>query len=80
MPDGTVDVINDPCTRIAAGTPVVWHELPNAGVSQDTLICEGDTAGLSFNFPAGNGPFQVVVNDGNADSVYAGFPMVTSFR
>jgi gliding motility-associated-like protein len=72
LPDGTVDYLNDPCTRITPGTPVVFHELPDATISKDTLICDGGTADLELNFPAGNAPYSVIVNDGTSNVTYTG--------
>jgi gliding motility-associated-like protein len=72
LPDGTVDIVNDLCYSLAPGTPVVFHELPDATISKDTLICDGGTADLELNFPAGNAPYSVIVNDGTSNVTYTG--------
>ena len=71
LSDETVD-LTDLCLSVAPGTPVVFHELPDATMGSDVLICDGDTADLTFNFPAGNAPYSVIVNDGTNNVTYTG--------
>ncbi|MFT6846136.1 MAG: hypothetical protein ACJAUV_002341, partial [Flavobacteriales bacterium] len=72
LPDNTVDVINDLCYNLAPGTPVVFHELPDATMGSDTTICEGQTASLILTFLKGKAPYEVVINDGINDISYTG--------
>ncbi len=57
------------CFSISQGTPVVFYELPVAQLSGDATICEGGSSDLVFNFTAGTGPYEVVINDGANDTV-----------
>ena len=55
MADGHVDQLED-CFQVSRGTPVVWHELPTATISQDGEICEGESYVLEVSF-TGQSPF-----------------------
>lgn len=66
--DGMGNVnINDNCLQVAAGTPVIFREIPSAILSGDNAICLGDTTSLSFLF-TGQSPWSLTYWDG-VDSV-----------
>ena len=66
--DGTNNVdLNHLCFSIAAGTPVIFYERPEASISGDADLCTGNNANLIFNFSAGVAPFEVVILDGNTN-------------
>ena len=55
---GIVDM-NDPCFRVAVGTPVIFNPLPDGNISGNTEICEGGSTDISFNL-IGTPPFSIV--------------------
>ncbi len=60
----------DLCFIVAPGTPVVWHELPDANIAiTPTNICPGDPAILDINSTKGTAPFDyvIVLNTGTND-------------
>lgn len=59
---GNVD-LNDPCLSVSNGTPAIWHEVPNAYLSGDTLLCNNNQTFLHVNLN-GNFPisFSLVTN------------------
>lgn len=65
---GGVDVSHT-CFDLAPGTPVQFLEAPEAVISGTTTICTGDGAVLTFNFPTGTGPFNIVFSDGGGNNV-----------
>lgn len=57
MGNGVVNP-NDTCFMVAAGTPVIWHSLPDASLGMDTLVCAGTL--LEYDvLLAGDGPFDL---------------------
>ncbi len=60
--NGNVDQ-SDPCLSVAAGTPVVFLELPTAVLSGGGTICENEVADLTVHF-TGEGPwtFEYQIN------------------
>ncbi len=66
---GNVNV-NHLCFSIGVGTPVTFYELPEANISGNAVICEGASSDLSFNFPKGIAPFEVVVLDENTNTTF----------
>ena len=56
------------CFQIAAGTPVVFVETPEATISGDADICNGEAATLTINITAGIPPFDIVYSDGSGTS------------
>ncbi len=59
---GNVD-LNDPCLKIAQGTPVVFNEIPTAALSGGNTICEGESAILTFTL-TGTAPWNIQYSDG----------------
>ncbi len=59
---GNVD-LNDPCLKIAQGTPVVFNEIPTAALSGGSTICEGESAMLTFTL-IGTAPWNIQYSDG----------------
>ncbi len=55
---GIVDM-NDPCFRVAVGTPVIFNPLPDGSISGSAAICEGSSTDISFDL-TGTAPFSVV--------------------
>lgn len=48
----------DLCFDVAPGTPVIWHELPDADIDiTPSNICQGDNATLTINALNGSAPF-----------------------
>lgn len=69
MDDGTANVdLNHLCFDMAPGVPITFYELPSASVTGDASICSGNSADLIFTFPAGTGPFDVVLLDLNTNT------------
>ncbi|MFK8101084.1 MAG: gliding motility-associated C-terminal domain-containing protein [Saprospiraceae bacterium] len=60
---GMVDLMH-PCLNVSAGTPVIFHNLPEATISGDATICAGTPTDLLINFTQGTGPFDIVIFDG----------------
>jgi gliding motility-associated-like protein len=58
---GNVDD-TDPCLDVAAGTPVVFFELPTGDLTADASICNGDAATLSVAL-SGDAPWTVTIDD-----------------
>jgi gliding motility-associated-like protein len=54
---GTVD-LSDNCLSVSQGTPVVFHDLPNAQISGGGNICSTDCIDIPVNF-TGEGPFTL---------------------
>ncbi|MEM8908812.1 MAG: SprB repeat-containing protein, partial [Bacteroidota bacterium] len=52
------------CFGVAQGSPVIFHDIPQAVISGGASICSGETASLTFNFNAGTAPFDVTYTDG----------------
>ncbi len=51
-------LITDPCLKVSAGTPVVWHDAPTAQIfSQNFDICPGESQALTIFF-TGQAPFN----------------------
>ena len=48
---------------------IVVHELPTAEMTGESVICEGDLSTMSVEL-TGNGPWDIVVNDGANDLEY----------
>ncbi|MBI5916328.1 MAG: gliding motility-associated C-terminal domain-containing protein [Bacteroidetes bacterium] len=60
--DGTGNVdTNDPCFQVAAGTPVIFYEIPTASLSGATEICPGESADLTIGL-TGDSPWAVTIN------------------
>jgi gliding motility-associated-like protein len=60
----------DLCFIVAPGTPVIWHELPDATIAiTPTNICPGDPAVLDINAVKGTAPFdyEIVLTPGGND-------------
>lgn len=51
--------INDACTDVALGTPVVFNDLPEATISGSTTLCFGENAEIEFTVQ-GTGPFTIL--------------------
>lgn len=72
---GAVDLTDD-CLSVSVGTPVVFECLPTATFTGNAVLCEGDSAAITFDLN-GEGPYNVVVSDGitqiNLDDVSDGF-------
>jgi gliding motility-associated-like protein len=60
MVAGSVD-LNDPCLQVAAGTPVVFYDIPDGTIAGGTEICEGEPADLILNLQ-GESPWTVEIN------------------
>lgn len=61
--NGGVD-LQDPCSQVAQGTPIVFYELPMALILGDTNICVGGSANLKLNL-TGASPWDVTINGQN---------------
>ncbi len=57
---GSIDLM-DPCLSIAAGTPVVFYEVPSASISGGVEICPGESADLTIDL-TGDSPWSVLIN------------------
>jgi gliding motility-associated-like protein len=70
LANGRIDLA-DPCLSIAAGTPVVWEQGPTADLQGENLLCEGESARLTYVF-TGSGPFtaKLVTSDGARDTTF----------
>jgi gliding motility-associated-like protein len=55
---------NNPCLKVAAGAPVIFHAVPDGHLTvSSTEICKGETVDIVFNLE-GVGPFDVNYFDG----------------
>lgn len=71
---GIVD-ITDPCLDVAAGTPVVFFELPTGDLTADASICNGEDATLSIAL-SGDAPWNITIDDDMGGSTdYPGINM-----
>lgn len=61
IPTG-VDLL-DPCLSVAPGPPVVWNKNPDGQLSAPGIICQGDSAALTFTLN-GTGPFNIQYAEG----------------
>ncbi len=68
---GNIDV-TDVCLSVSPGTPVVFHDLPQATLSGPSYVCMGSNAQLQLNFTAGSSPFEVAIFDGGATTTTSG--------
>ncbi|MCB0642045.1 MAG: gliding motility-associated C-terminal domain-containing protein [Phaeodactylibacter sp.] len=67
--DGTIDT-NDPCVSVAAGTPVLFHSLPEVSFVADATVCEGETATLTLSVQAESCvDITYTVSDGSSGSL-----------
>ncbi len=53
--------LSDPCLQVAAGSPVIFHEIPTAVLIGGEDVCEGDSSELEIQF-TGVPPFDVTLN------------------
>lgn len=53
---GAID-LTDNCLSVAPGTPVIFHDFPDAGFSSDLEVCKDEDVSINVNF-TGNAPFQ----------------------
>lgn len=60
---GQVD-INDACTDVTAGTPVLWNDVATGSISGTQNLCAGGNATIFFNF-TGTSTYSATVTDGN---------------
>lgn len=61
--DGTGNIDQSQiCFSVAAGTPVVFQELPEATISGEASICVGEDVPLTINFTGGIAPFDVIIS------------------
>ena len=67
--DGTEVDLNDPCLSVAAGTPVVFNQLPTATMNVTPQICEGGTGQLTFTVGGQTGTFILTLDDGTTYTV-----------
>lgn len=57
--DGTGNVdLTDNCLKVAAGTPIIFYEIPEATLTGTTDICEGESTDLSINL-TGQSPWTI---------------------
>jgi gliding motility-associated-like protein len=70
----------DICFIVAPGTPIIWHELPDATIAiTPTNICPGDPAVLDIKATKGTAPFDyVIVLNTGANDDKPGTPAVYS--
>lgn len=59
---GSVD-LSDLCLKVAQGTPVVFHEIPDFTVSLNDTICIGESHNIEIAFTAGQSPWSIVYTD-----------------
>lgn len=51
---------SDPCYTVSRGVPVMWHELPQLNIYNDTTLCETNNEyQLKFDFVKGSAPFNL---------------------
>jgi gliding motility-associated-like protein len=62
---GGVD-LNDPCLKVAQGTPIVFHEIPTAVLSGSDAICAGGDGQVTVDF-TGVGPWSISYDDGTGN-------------
>lgn len=70
---GIVD-ITDPCLSIAPGTPIVFHDLPDATFGNDLTACRGAEVDIDVTL-SGNAPFTI-----NYDIDNFSFPPVSNIN
>lgn len=84
-PGGSID-LTDPCLSVSFGTPVSWVENPTGYLTGPDMICNGDSASISFVLPSGV-QFDIVYSDGSdsfaIDNISSGhsitvFPVTTT--
>lgn len=56
---------NDPCLQVAQGTPIQFHNIPDASLSPDVSICQSTSTDITVNC-TGVGPFVVQINNGSS--------------
>jgi gliding motility-associated-like protein len=66
---------NDPCFSVASGTPVVFFLPPDAFMSGENLVCEGEEAVIYLNLQ-GDGPFVLEFSDQILNGVIDGDSLV----
>ena len=60
---------NDFCLSVAFGQAVRWNCNPSVEITGDATLCLGDTTSIAFSL-FGAGPFDVVLNNGMADTTF----------
>ncbi|MBK9012718.1 MAG: gliding motility-associated C-terminal domain-containing protein [Saprospiraceae bacterium] len=55
--------LNDPCLKVAQGTPIVFNQIPTATLSGSDAICQGDNGTVMVDF-SGVGPWSLSYDDG----------------
>ena len=53
--------LNDPCSQVSQGTPIVFYELPTATIAGGTEICIGTNTDLTLTL-TGAAPWDVTIN------------------
>ena len=78
--DGSGDVLltGDPCLQVAAGTPVVWSEVPTATLDASIIICEGSDATITVVLSGGSGNYLLDFGTGTPVS-YSGTTYTATF-
>jgi gliding motility-associated-like protein len=68
--DGSGGVLaSDPCLQIAQGTPIIFYEIPTAGISGGGEICEGNSLDLTLTL-TGEAPWETTIN-GQTVSIFS---------
>lgn len=57
---GGID-LQDSCTQVSVGQPVIWYDLPTASLDGETLVCEGTRVSIPVVF-TGELPFTAQVD------------------
>lgn len=74
---GNVD-LNDLCLSVTPGAPVQWKPLPNATLTGDATICQGESSTLSFQ-GTGTYPLTVTYQENNtANSLVLTGPQIVT--